>query len=125
MALTSQLDGRPTFVHTDKRATRYGMDLVMYIKWSQILLSLGVPETAARYFRELNQTTASHEIAGLIKVEFYELHFPTIRPAVYTTPELLKPVGPNPCHENIINFMVNTAKTPYGFKIINNAQSDL
>ena len=122
---TSQLDGRLTFMHTDKRVTRHGMELVTDKVESDPAIVGGVLETAARYFRELNRTTASHEIAGLIKVEFYELHFPTIRPVGHTTLELLKPVGPNLCHENIINFTVDTAKTPYGFKIINNAQSNL
>jgi hypothetical protein len=127
MVLTSQLDGRLTFMHTDKRVTRHGVDLVTDEVVSDPAIVGGVLETAARYFRELNRTTTSHGIAGLIKVEFYKLDFPTIRPAGHTTLELLKPVGQNLCHEkkNIINLMVDTAKTPYGFKIINNAQSDL
>jgi hypothetical protein len=99
MVFTSQLYGRLTFMHTDKRVTQHGMDLVRDGVESDPLIVGGVLETAARYFRELNRTTASHEIAGLIKVEFYKLHFPTIRPAGHTTLELLKPVGPNLCHE--------------------------
>ena len=125
MVLTSQLDGRLTFMHTDKRVTRHGMDLVRDGVESDPLIVGGILENAARYFRELNRTAASHEIANLINVEFYKLHFPTIRAAGRTTLELLKPVGLNLCQKNIINLVVDTAKTPYGFKIINNAQNDL
>jgi len=125
MVLTSQHDGRLTFVHMDKRVTRFGMNLVSDEVESDPDIVEGVLETAARYFRELDRTTFSHEIADLIEVEFYKLHSPTIRAAGRTTLEQLKPVGPNLCHENIINFVVDTAKAPYGFKIINNAESDL
>jgi len=122
---TSQLDGRLTFVHTDKRVTRYGMNFVTDEVESDPAIIGGVLETAARYFRELNRTTALHEITNFIKVEFYKLDFPRVRAAGRPILELLKPVGPNLCQENIINFVVDTAKPPYGFKIINNAQVDL
>jgi hypothetical protein len=124
--LTSRPDGRLTFVHTDKRVTWYGMNPVMDEVESDPAIIGGVLETAARYFRELNRTSTLHDIAEFIKVEFYKLDFPKVR-AAGGRPilELLKPVGPNLCHENIINFVVDTAKPPYGFKIINNSQVNL
>ena len=122
---TSQLDGRLTLVHTDKRVTRYGMNLVTDEVESDPAIVGGVLETAARYFRELHRTNSLHEIADFIKVEFYKLDFPRVRAVGRPILELLKPVGSNLCHENIINVVVDTENPPYGFRIINNAQVDL
>ena len=126
---TSPLDNRLTFMHTDERMTQHGMNLVKDGVESDPVIVGGVLETAARYFRELNRTTDSHDIATLIKVEFYKLHVPTTRVAGRSIIELLKPTGPNLCHENkVIDFVVEDSdnpKTPYGFKIINNAGHDL
>ena len=124
---TSQLDGRLTFMHMDERITEHGMNLVRDGVESDLLIVGGILETAACYFRELNRTPNSHDIADLIEVEFYKLDVPRIRIAGRPILERLKPVGPNLCLENkVIDFMVsNTPNTPYGFKIINNAEDDL
>ena len=124
---TSQLDDLLTFMHTDERVTEHGMNLVRDRVESDPVIVGGVLETAARYFRELNRTTGLHEIAHLVQVEFYKLDAPKIRVAGRPILEQLKPVGPNLCHENkVIDLVVSdTPSTPYGFKIVNNAQVDL
>ena len=124
---TSQLDGRLTFMHMDERITEHGMNLVRDGVESDLLIVGGILETAACYFRELNRTPNSHDIADLIEVEFYKLDVPRIRVAGRPILERLKPVGPNLCLENkVIDFMVSdTPNTPYGFKIINNAEDNL
>jgi len=116
------LDGHLTFFHMDSRVTRHGMHLVEDGVKSDPVIVGEILETAARYFRELNRTTAWHGIAPDIKVEFYKLAVPRIR---NTGPiiDQLKPVGPNLCHQNVIDFVVedpDNRNTPYGFKIINN-----
>ena len=124
---TSPLDGRLTFMHTDKRVTQHGMNLVSDGVESDPVIVGGILETAAFYFRELNRTTSSHDIMDLIEVEFYKLYVPSIRVADRPVSEQLKPVGPNLCHENkVIDFVVSDIpNTPYGFKIINKAEEDL
>jgi hypothetical protein len=132
MVFTSPLvDDRLTFIHMDKRVTEHGMNLVRDGVESDPGIVGGILETAARYFRELNRTPDSHDIADLIEVEFYELDAPKIRVAGRPILELLKPVGPNLCRKNnenrlVIDFEVSdTAKTPCGFKIISNAEDEL
>jgi hypothetical protein len=116
-------------MHLDKRVTEHGMTLVKDGVESDPLFVGGVLETAARYFRELNRTTSSHDIADLIEVEFYKLDVPRIRVAGRPVLQRLKPVEPNLCRDNkVIDFIVedsDTANTPYGFKIINKAEDDL
>jgi hypothetical protein len=120
----TRLEGRLTFMHTDKRVTRYGMDLMRDGVVSDPVFVEGILETAAHYFRELSRTTASHEIADLVQVEFYKLDS-IFRVAGRPTLELLEPVGPNLCRNGVVDFVVSDIDTPYGFKIINNASVDL
>ena len=126
---TSPQDDCLVFMHMDERVTRHGMNLVKDgVKLNSVIVR-GVLESAARYFRELNRTTASHDIVDLIEVEFYKLHVPNTHVAGRSIIEVLKPVGPNLCCENkVIDFEVEDSddpKTPYGFKIINKAKDHL
>jgi len=122
MVCTSLPDGHLTFTHKDKRVTQHGMKLVKEGVDPDPLIVGGALESAANYFRELNRTTTSHDITAYIDVEFYKLEVPKIRIAGHPR---LKPVQPNLCRQNIIDIVVDNAKTPYGFKIINRAEEDL
>ena len=125
---TNSLDDRLTFMHMDESVTRHGMNLVRDGVESDPVIVGGALETAARYFRELNRTTGSHDIADIIEVEFYKLDVPKFRVVGRPMLQRLKPVGPNLCrHNKVIDFVVedsDTANTPYGFKIINKVEDD-
>jgi len=116
------------FVHTDERVTRHATNLVTDgMKPHPPRMVWGILERAARYFLELNRTSVSQGIEDYIDVEFYKLDPPRIRLPERSTLELLAPVGPNLCHDNIIDFVVeDSAKpAPYGFKIVNRSEQDL
>jgi hypothetical protein len=117
-------DGRIAFVHTDQKVTRHATNLVTDGVAPDPHIVGGILDSAARYFRELNRTSAIHGIEDYIEVEFYKLNVPMVRPA---RPLLasLTPIVPNLCHDNIIDFVVDSAKRPYGFKIINHTEKNL
>jgi hypothetical protein len=122
-------DGRIGFVHTNQRVTRHATNLVTdgTVAPAPHIVG-GILDSAARYFRELNRTSAIHGIEDYIEVEFYELHVPMIRGGNRPLTNSLTPLGPNLCHDNIIDLIVDSAEIEnplHGFKIINHTERDL
>jgi len=132
MACTTP-NGQVAFVHMDKRVTRHATNLVTDGVEPDSPMVGSILESAAHYFHELNRTSVSQtDIEDHIKVEFYKLDPPKIRLPKHSILERLRPIGPNLCHHNTIDFMVeefDPAKTkkptPYGFKIVNSTAENL
>jgi len=118
-------DGRIAFVHTDQRVTRHATNLVTDKVVPDPHTVGGILDSAAGYFRELNRTSAIHGIKDYIEVEFYELDVPGTRLSQISILEQIGPIGPNLCHDNIIQVDVVNPPKPYGFKIINHTENNL
>jgi hypothetical protein len=80
----------------------------------------------AHYHRELNRASANHYITAgdRISVGFFRLDPPKIPPFDWTTANLMC-IGPNLCHNNSIDFVVEDEETPYGVSIMNGTGVDL
>jgi hypothetical protein len=111
---------------TDKRVTKYGVNVIAdQVKPDPDNVSC-ILERAAHYRRELYRTNRQRVIAanGNISVGFFQLHSPEVRRFGRTTEEVT-PIGPNLCDNNqIIDFVVEEDK-PYGICLKNNTVEDL
>jgi hypothetical protein len=106
---------------TDERVTRYGDNVVA----DQVLPDSDnlswILERAAHYHRELNRTSVEQKVVpqenGIV-VEFFELNLPKeLLP--FGLASSMAPIGPNLCHNKLIDFVVGDEAKSYGICITN------
>ncbi|KAF8879208.1 caspase domain-containing protein [Gymnopilus junonius] len=103
----------------DERATRYGFSHPFDPVLAEVDSVARVLSCARHFFRTLHRSSNPTGEGSQVHIEFYQLQ----ETSRYSENGeiMLIPTGPNLCQHNGIDFTTTTARTPYGFKIINNS----